>query len=669
MAELAVVVVGEQAPPKTWCRALAAALPPHRLLLALRGQVPDLRRVAASRKALLLDPGCWLVPGWSSEATRAAALDDDAVIVPVSPNVHGPQRIFLEDPALLSGPQGQRAFVRQRAARFAGVLEEIDFLVPLVALAQGGAVAEAVRTGDGTAEGAFRALARDRRILAAAGSVVLATEVKDRLLPGRASDAPLVSLCMIVRDEERLIADALRSAAGLVDEMIVYDTGSRDATREIARREGALVIEGEWRDDFGWARNQVLAHARGRWVLWMDADERLEGDLVGARSRLSSPFVEVEAYSVPIENQLGVGMSASTHMANRIIRRRECHFRGAIHETIWLRDDSRAALARLQPELRLAHLGYLDEEMARKHKAERNIRIASVNESAATPAERALHEARSLTMAGRMDEAIDLVRAEVIGSGEVFLERVAWLGLATWCRMARRYDEAEEAVTAIAASGLDPRFASAAHAELLFDQGRYEEALARIAEVDEFVTDPGGFTVDPRSLIGLRARALAALGRVDGAFSTVLEGLRRGVLGLALAEALTICEDAGREPAELLAALSPTTEPLVVAQLLTLAPEVADLILERLYRSVPGDRVVLAAASLVARRLSPGRAMHWSRRMARCGLGAHAPIGVIARDEERPARERAVAARLASALESIEADLDAMLVDAGPAST
>jgi hypothetical protein len=55
--------------------------------------------------------------------------------------------------------------------------------------------------------------------------------------------------------------------------------------------------------------------------------------------------------------------------------------------------------------------------------------------------------------------------------------------------------------------------------------------------------------------------------------------------------------------------------------------------------------------------------------MARCGLAAHAPIGVIARDEERPARERAVAARLASALESIEADLDAMLVDAGPAST
>jgi len=53
-----------------------------------------------------------------------------------------------------------------------------------------------------------------------------------------------VSLCMIVRNEEKLLAQAVASAEGLVDEVVVVDTGSTDRTVEVAARAGAIVITG-----------------------------------------------------------------------------------------------------------------------------------------------------------------------------------------------------------------------------------------------------------------------------------------------------------------------------------------------------------------------------------------------------------------------------------------
>ncbi len=82
----------------------------------------------------------------------------------------------------------------------------------------------------------------------------------------------MLSLCLIVRDEERFLPGCLDSLAGLSDEIIVVDTGSTDRTVEIARRYGAQVHFFAWRDDFAAARNESLCHASGDWILWCDAD-------------------------------------------------------------------------------------------------------------------------------------------------------------------------------------------------------------------------------------------------------------------------------------------------------------------------------------------------------------------------------------------------------------
>src|SRR5579872_1678651 len=84
-----------------------------------------------------------------------------------------------------------------------------------------------------------------------------------------------ISLCMIVKNEERFLEQCLRSVADVVDEINIVDTGSTDATVAIAERFGARIEHREWRNDFGWARNEALKMATKRWVLQLDADEEL----------------------------------------------------------------------------------------------------------------------------------------------------------------------------------------------------------------------------------------------------------------------------------------------------------------------------------------------------------------------------------------------------------
>ena len=87
-----------------------------------------------------------------------------------------------------------------------------------------------------------------------------------------------ISLCMIVRDEEDVLARCLSSAAGLFSEIIIVDTGSRDRTREIALGFTPNVYDFEWIDNFSAARNFAFSKATGDYLMWLDADDVIEGE-------------------------------------------------------------------------------------------------------------------------------------------------------------------------------------------------------------------------------------------------------------------------------------------------------------------------------------------------------------------------------------------------------
>ena len=85
-----------------------------------------------------------------------------------------------------------------------------------------------------------------------------------------------ISVCMIVKNEEKVLARCLNSLAGIAEETIIVDTGSTDATKEIARRYTDKVYDFEWIDDFAAARNFSFSKAGMEYIYVADADEVLD---------------------------------------------------------------------------------------------------------------------------------------------------------------------------------------------------------------------------------------------------------------------------------------------------------------------------------------------------------------------------------------------------------
>ena len=112
---------------------------------------------------------------------------------------------------------------------------------------------------------------------------------------------PSISLCMIAKDEEKYLEQCLNSVKDLVDEMIVIDTGSKDKTKEIAKKFGAKIIGFKWVDNFSQARNESLKHATKDWILVLDADEVLDEEGIEKIKELVAKE-GIDAYSLVQKN-------------------------------------------------------------------------------------------------------------------------------------------------------------------------------------------------------------------------------------------------------------------------------------------------------------------------------------------------------------------------------
>ncbi|MBW1961906.1 MAG: glycosyltransferase [Deltaproteobacteria bacterium] len=143
-----------------------------------------------------------------------------------------------------------------------------------------------------------------------------------------------LSLCMIVKNEERFLSDCLSSARHWVDEMVIVDTGSTDRTVNIAQSHGAKVYHHPWENDFSKHRNQSIRYATGDWILWLDADEALEP---GAGDILRKWITEKDADSLAV-TMVCYFANRSRQSWNNAIKVFKngvgIHFEGAVHNQV-----------------------------------------------------------------------------------------------------------------------------------------------------------------------------------------------------------------------------------------------------------------------------------------------------------------------------------------------
>ena len=198
-----------------------------------------------------------------------------------------------------------------------------------------------------------------------------------------------LSLCMIVRDEESVLARCLTAVADQVDEICIVDTGSTDATRDIARQFGAKLIELPWTDDFSAARNASLELATGDWILVLDADE--EVSFPNTRAALTSFAEQFEGHE-PAAGRIWIidrDASAPSDSGRSLITRffprsAKPRYVGRVHEQVTF--DGQVPPS-ADTGVEVLHTGYGAEVVDRKDKIARNARMLeeSIAEDGADP--------------------------------------------------------------------------------------------------------------------------------------------------------------------------------------------------------------------------------------------------------------------------------------------
>lgn len=176
----------------------------------------------------------------------------------------------------------------------------------------------------------------------------------------KAKNKPTISLCMIVKNEEKFLGQCLESVEDVVDEIVIVDTGSTDSTVEIAKKFTDKIYFHEWEGSFSKARNQAMQYCSCDWILQLDADEAFRREDIPLLLKTVAEG-EYDVYFMALMNKTPIGWTK--HYFQRLYRRGRARYQGIVHNQLVYKG------AAQKTEMVIYHWGYnlSEEEMQKKY--------------------------------------------------------------------------------------------------------------------------------------------------------------------------------------------------------------------------------------------------------------------------------------------------------------
>ena len=227
---------------------------------------------------------------------------------------------------------------------------------------------------------------------------------------------------MMVKNEEEFLAEALKSVEGLVDELVVVDTGSTDRTVEIAKEFGARVSYYPWRDDFSDARNETMRQSRGRWILILDADERVVINPAHI-ARMREGLIEFEKYSPYVGVSVDVinirldGSEMNSLPSLRLFpNTSKVFYQNRVHNQLMTEDPEAEMIIKLCDFLKINHLGYDPIIYEQRKKSDRSLPlIQKMIEDQPDNMVYRFYEGREFMIKNEINKAIESLEIAVLG--------------------------------------------------------------------------------------------------------------------------------------------------------------------------------------------------------------------------------------------------------------
>jgi glycosyltransferase involved in cell wall biosynthesis len=255
-----------------------------------------------------------------------------------------------------------------------------------------------------------------------------------------------LSLVMIIKDEEDLLPGCLESVKSLVDEIVIVDTGSTDRSIEIALSYGAKVFEHPWENHFAKSRNQSISYANAKYLLVLDADERIVHiDRNALHRYLQQDHPLNELCMVPLHHLDDELKRFATDRGGRIFRNHPSLFyEGLVHNRLVYRnqaDPDQSLSLVFYDFIEIEHLGSAKKIYQKKNKEQRTLQmlIVAMQEAPNDP-QYPFYYGRELVNLQRYEEGIPWLEKVYL----LFFEQNSVLALSAILHLLKAYDHLDQ---------------------------------------------------------------------------------------------------------------------------------------------------------------------------------------------------------------------------------